>query len=97
MKQADRRRRIVREISLNSFLRGKSVWLIRFTARGQVRSRRGGFGRSAISSIASRAAFSSFRGGKSRLPGHLAADNAERADERHSVRIEFGLVRGFAH
>jgi hypothetical protein len=79
------------------FFVGKVVWLIRFTALGQVRSRRGGLGRSAISSIASRAALSSFRGGKSRLPGHLAADNAESADERHSVRVEFSLVGGFAH
>ena len=45
----------------------------------------------------SRTAFASLRGGKSRLPGNLAADNAERADERHPVRIEFGLVGGFAH
>ena len=76
---------------------GKAVCCVRFTARGQVRSRRAGFGLSEISSIASRTAFASLRGGKSRLPGNLAADNAERADERHSVRIEFDLVRGFAH
>ena len=62
-----------------------------------VRSRRAGFGLSVISSIASRTAFVSLGGGKSRLPGNLAADNAQRADERHSVWIEFGLVGGFAH
>src|ERR1700690_2962054 len=38
---------------------GKAVCRVRFTARGQVRSRRTGFGRSAISSIASRVAFAS--------------------------------------
>ncbi len=73
------------------------MWLIRFTAREQVRSPRGGFGRSAISSIASLTALSSFRGGKSRLPGNLAADNAQSADERRPVRVEFGLVSSFAH
>lgn len=71
--------------------------LSRFTARGQVRSLRGGFGRSEISSIVSRVALSSLRGGKSRLPGNLAADDAESADERHPVRIEFRLVGGFTH
>ena len=75
----------------------KAVCCVRFTARGEVRSRRAGFGLSVISSIASRTAFASLGGGKSRLPGNLAADNAERADERHSVRVEFGLVGGFAH
>lgn len=79
------------------FFVGKSVWLCRFTARGQVRSRRGGFGRSAISLIAGRAALSSFRGGESRLPGNLAADNAECSDERYPIRVEIGLVCGFAH
>ena len=76
---------------------GKAVCYVRFTARGQVRSRRAGFGLSAISSTASRAAFASLRGGKSRLPGNLAADNAECADERHPVGVELGLVGGFAH
>ena len=55
---------------------GNAVCCVRFTARGQVRSRRAGFGLSAISLIASRVAFSSLRGGKSRLPGNLAAGNA---------------------
>jgi hypothetical protein len=63
------------------FFWGNELCLNRFTARGQVRSLRGGFGRSAISSIAALVAFSSFRGGKSRLPGYLAADDAECADE----------------
>lgn len=76
---------------------GKAVCCVRFTARGQVRSRRTGFGLSAISSIASRAAFASLRGGKSHLPGNLAADNAECAYERHSVGVELGLIGGFAH
>jgi hypothetical protein len=74
-----------------------AVCCVRFTARGQVRSRRAGFGLSAISLIASRVAFSSVRGEKSRLPGNLAADNAERADERHPVRVEIGLVGRFSH
>jgi len=69
----------------------------RFTARGQERSRRAGFGFSMISSIASLVAFVSLRGGKSRLPGNLAADNAECAYERHPVRVELRLVGGFAH
>lgn len=75
-----------------------------FHRAGQVRSRRGGFGRSAISLIAGRAALSSFRGGEtsfrggeSRLPGNLAADNAECSDERYPIRVEIGLVCGFAH
>ena len=68
-----------------------------FTARGQVRSRRTGLGLSRISSIASRVAAASLRGGKSRLAGNLAADNTERADEGHPVGIKFGLVSGLAH
>lgn len=76
---------------------GKVVCCVRFTARGQVRSLRAGFGLSLISSIASRVALASLRGGKSRLPGNLAADNAERAYERHPVGVELGLVCGFAH
>src|SRR6201987_1774278 len=79
------------------FFWGNELCLNRFTARGQVRSLRGGFGRSAISSIASLEAFSSFRGGKSRLAGNLAADGAERSDERHPVRVKVGLVCCLAH
>src|ERR1700758_2382299 len=69
----------------------------RFTARGQERSRRGGLGLSRISSIASRVATARRRGGKSRLPGNLAADDAECAYEGHPVRIKVGLVGGFSH
>lgn len=35
--------------------------------------------------------------GKIRLPGHLAADHAECPYERHPVRVQIGLVCGFAH
>jgi hypothetical protein len=76
---------------------GNDVCCVRFTARGQVRSLRAGFGLSAISLSAFWVSFSIFRGGKIRLPGHLAADNAERADERNSVRVDIGLVGRFAH
>ena len=47
-------------------------------------------GLSRISSIASRVAAASRRGGKSRLTGNLAADNPEGADERHPVGIKIG-------
>lgn len=63
------------------FFCGNELCRNRFTARGQVRSLRGGLGRSAISLIASLTAFPSFRGGESRLPGYLAADDAECPDE----------------
>src|SRR6516164_6745516 len=76
---------------------GNAVCCVLFTARGQVRSRRTGLGLSMISSIASRVAAASLRGGKSRLAGNLAADNPERAYEGHPVRIEFGLVGGLPH
>ena len=97
MEKPDSGRRVGLTFSWVRFFVGKVVWLIRLTARGQVRSRRGGFGRSAISSIASRVALSSFPGGKSRLPGNLAADDAKSADERNPVGVEFGLVGCFAH
>jgi len=54
-------------------------------------------GLSRISSIASRVAAASRRGGKSRLTGNLAADNPEGADERHPVGIKIGLIGGFPH
>src|SRR5271170_81903 len=76
---------------------GNAVCCVLFTARGQVRSRRAGLGLSRISSIASRVAAASLRGGKSRLAGNLAADNPECADEGYPVRIEFGLVGCLAH
>lgn len=37
------------------------------------------------------------RGEKARLPGNLAAGNAERADEGHPVRGEIGLVGRLSH
>jgi hypothetical protein len=66
-----------------------------FTLRGQERSRRTGLGRSRISSIASRSADMSRRGGKSRLARYLAADDPEGADEGHPVGVQIGLVGGF--
>ena len=75
----------------------KAVCCVRFTARGQVRSRRAGFGLSEISSIASRTAFVSLRGGKSRLPETWRRITRSVRMKRHPVRVEFGLVSGFAH
>jgi hypothetical protein len=92
MEQANGRRGIVGDVDLIASLHENAVCCVRFTAREQVRSRRGGFGLSAISLIASLVAFSSMRGGKSPLPVNLAADHAQCPDERHPVRIEIGLV-----
>jgi hypothetical protein len=47
--------------------------------------------------MASLVALSSVRGGKSRLPGNLAADDAEGADKGYPVRIEIGLVGRLSH
>jgi hypothetical protein len=76
---------------------GNAVCCIRFTARGQVRSRRTGLGLSRISSTASRVAAVSLRGGKGCLAGNLAADNPGCADEGPPVRIKFGLIGCLAH
>lgn len=58
------------------FLIGKLLWRARLTARGQLRSRRFGVGRSAISARTCGIAVSQSSGGKSRRPGGGTADQS---------------------
>jgi hypothetical protein len=70
---------------------------MRLTTRGLLRFRRGGLSLSRISAEVAARAFLSREGGKSRLVGDLAADDAQRSHEGQSVGIFAGLVRRFAH
>ena len=97
MEQSDSGRGVVPDVSLNSFFHGEGrvACPLHRSGAGALPARR----IRAFSDFLNRFPGRSLQllRGESRLPGNLAADNAERADERHSVRVEFGLVSSFAH
>src|SRR5712691_8279444 len=83
-------------VSVRRFAR--EAWTCtRLTTRGLLRFRRGGLSLSRISVKVAARALASLQGGKRRLAGYLAADDAKRSHERQSVRVFAGLVRRFAH
>ena len=67
------------------------------TTRGYVRCRRGGLGRSMISSMVSVRAVASFSGGKTRLVGDLATDRAVAAYEGQVIGVGSGGIGGVFH
>lgn len=66
------------------------LWRARFTARGQVRSRRAGMVRAAIWSRWSGSASAQSSGGNVRRPGGGAADQAQGVGEGYAVGIHVG-------
>jgi hypothetical protein len=73
------------------------LWRVRFNARGSVLGRLGELRRQSISSMVRATAFLRWSGGKIRLPGDLAADDTERAQERDSVRVYICFVGSPTH
>jgi hypothetical protein len=76
------------------FLTGKLLCRARLTARGQLRSRRCGLGRAAISARTCGIAVSQSSGGKSRRPGGGTADQSQRAGIADPVGIHIGGLGG---
>src|SRR6476660_1526858 len=77
--------------------RGNLLPLARLVTRGWVRSRLTGLGRWRISARACRMFEASRSGGRTRLPGDVAADDAQGPDERHAQRVELVGVGGLIH
>ncbi len=71
--------------------------ILRLTTLGQTRNLRVGLALRMISPITRQVRMASWSGGKSRRGGHLAADDPQRVQKRHPVRVQIGLVRGVFH
>jgi len=71
--------------------------ILRLMTRGLERNRRGAKSRSRISCRAVTSARASREGGKCRLVGDVAADDAQGAGEGNPVRVLLGLMCGLVH
>jgi hypothetical protein len=71
--------------------------ILRLTARGKARSRRGGSRSVRISAMARRVAWAAWSGGKRRVADQVAAHDPQTAGKRPPVRVKALVAGGLMH